>query len=373
MQRWDRTRRSFREAHEFVRKYAGGVRSSDLQRLFEREAPDIYPVLTRDLEPPVERRGLRRFLHHATRFFLGLSYQLSPLRRILFAAALVMAVAGSFEADLGGDRVGITLSAEYLLSIALLVLLLALELVDRIRVRDELEVARELQRELLPQEPPSVPGYRCAFAYRTANEIGGDYYDLRHVADGRVAVVAGDASGHGIAAGLVMVIAHSTLGLALDLDPSPRAVADLLNRVLARTGGPRAFMTLFYGLLDPDSGRMEYVCAGHPFPLLRRADGTIEELGQGALPVGLRPGLAVTPQEVRLSPGDLLLIYSDGLPEALSARRDESFGFSRIPGLLAVGGTPEEVRERVLAELERFLHGEIPGDDVSLVVLGRDA
>ena len=131
------------------------------------------------------------------------------------------------------------------MSITGLVFLLVLELADRVVVRDELEVARELQRELMPQQAPDVPGYSFAFSYRTANTIGGDYYDFLPLPDGRLALIVGDASGHGIAAGLLMAIANSSLKLGLDLDPDPAAVADVVNRALCGTGGTRAFMTLF--------------------------------------------------------------------------------------------------------------------------------
>ncbi len=100
-------------------------------------------------------------------------------------------------------------------------LLLVLELADRVVVRDELEVARELQRELLPRQAPEVPGYEFAFSYRTANTIGGDYYDFLPLEDGRLVVLMGDASGHGIAAGLLMAIANSALKLGFDADPDP--------------------------------------------------------------------------------------------------------------------------------------------------------
>ncbi|TNF76704.1 MAG: hypothetical protein EP299_05165 [Acidobacteria bacterium] len=186
--------------------------------------------------------------------------------------------------------------------------LLVIELVDRVRVRDELEVARKLQSDLLPESSPVMEPYRFAHSYRTANEVGGDYYDFQRLPDGRLALLIGDASGHGIAAGLLMAIANATLKTALDLDPEPRAVATLLNGALYRTGDRRAFMTLFYGLLEPDTGHLQYICAGHPFPLLRRAGGEIEELGEGTLPLGLRRTVEVSTKSVTIEPGDLLVL-----------------------------------------------------------------
>ena len=258
----------------------------------------------------------------------------------------------------------------FLVSIAGLTFLLALELVDRVLVRDELEVARQLQRDLLPSKTPELPGYRLAHSYRTANEIGGDYYDFLPLPDGRLALVIGDASGHGMAAGLLMAIANAALKLAIEVDPSPERVAALLNRVLCRTGDRRAFMSLFYGLLTPSSGHLEYVCAGHPFPLLRSAAGELEELGKGGLPLGIRDVVEVARAEVTLGSGDLLLLYSDGLPESVNAA-GEAFGFERLRDMLRVAGEPQAIHDRVLHALDSHLAGEPLTDDVSVVVVAK--
>ena len=200
--------------------------------------------------------------------------------------------------------------------------------------------------------------------------MGGDYYDFIELDDGRLAVLVGDASGHGMAAGLLMAIAKSCLEMAVDLDPRPVQVLHLLNRTLYRTGGRRAFMSLFYGLLDPTTGALEYASAGHPFPLLRRADGEIEELGKGGLPLGLRPKLELESNAVEIDPGDLLLLYSDGLPEAID-KNGNDFGYERMRTLLEKGGAAEEVHHRIRLALDRHLGTSEPEDDFSLVVLRR--
>jgi serine phosphatase RsbU (regulator of sigma subunit) len=250
------------------------------------------------------------------------------------------------------------------------VLLLVLELADRVVVRDELEVARELQRELLPRQAPDAPGYEFAFSYRTANTIGGDYYDFLALDDGRLVLVMGDASGHGIAAGLLMAIANSALKLGFDADPDPATAAGLVNRALCRTGGRRSFMTLFCGVLEPESGRMRFVCAGHPFPFLRKADGGITELGTGALPLGIRMELDLELHEAVIAPGDTLLLYTDGVVETLD-RAGESFGFERLQKGLAPGGPNQAIHDRVLRELDLFRGDEPVYDDCSLVVISR--
>lgn len=361
----------------FFKDYTAGLDTRDLHRLFDKDAIRAYAVLTREHEGTPEPKGrIKRLFYRIRLAFLGLSYKLTPARRMLFAGSLLAFVIGLVQdpvtASTGNTRVIVDFSPFWFsVSLALMIYLLALELVDRIRVRDELEVARELQEDLLPHDVPPIPGYDFAHSYRTANEVGGDYYDLTPLPDGRVALLVGDASGHGMAAGLVMAIANATLKTALDLDPSPELVIRLLNRTLCRTGTKRTFMSVFYALLDPTTGQMEYVCAGHPFPLLRRADGTVEELGCGGLPLGMREPLDLCSETTVLEPGDLLLLYTDGLAEALDTKGSEAFGYPRITALTRAGGSPRAVHERILRAFDSHVGDEPLRDDLTLLIAAR--
>jgi hypothetical protein len=368
---------TFQRIETFVREYTAGLSTRELQRLFDRDAQNAYSVLTREHSlAPEPAGGLKLLLFRARVVFLGLSYKLTPPRRLLFAASLLFALVGVLNVTFRGTVHGRQLSIEFsplwfLASIVSLLFLLALELVDRIRVRDELEVARELQAELLPRRVPDLPGFRFAHSYRTANEVGGDYYDFLPLPDGRLALMVGDASGHGMAAGLVMAIANATWKTALDLDPAPEPVLALLNRTLCRTRGKRTFMSVFYALLDPATGQLEYVSAGHPFPFLRRADGRVEELGQGGLPLGIREPLPYRPGTTTLAPGDLLVLYTDGLAEATDPKGSEAFGFERLQALVAVGGEPQALHDGILAAFDAHVGGEPLRDDLTLVVVAR--
>ena len=359
---------------EFYHEFTEGLTTDEVRRLFGRDAAQVYRVLTREQDLSREPAGrVKRFFFRAKIVFLGLSYKLTPARRVLFAVSIIAAVLGLFQfrARVGAQDIAVNLFPFwFLVSVAGLVFLLALELVDRVLVRDELEVARQLQRDLLPSAAPDVPGYRIAHSYRTANEIGGDYYDFLPLPDGRLVLVIGDASGHGMAAGLLMAIANAALKLAIEVDPAPERVAALLNRVLWRTGDRRAFMSLFYGLLTPATGQLEYVCAGHPFPHLRRASGEVEELGQGGLPLGIRENVEVTSADVTLSAHDLLLLYSDGLPESVNAT-GEAFGFERLRALIRTEAEPQAILDRFLRALATHIAGEPLTDDVSIVVVAR--
>lgn len=365
--------RKLGDLRRFAADYAGGLRGEDLRRLFDRDASQALDVLVGKDDSTAGRRP--GHLERARRIFLGVSYRLTPARRLLFALSLVATILGLADFNAGIRTQGLSIDFSpfwFLTAIGILFFLLALELVEQTRVRDELEVARQLQRELLPAGLVELPGCRLSHTYRTANEVGGDFYDFQALEDGRVVLMIGDASGHGIAAGLLMATAKAALGVAMDLDPRPAEVATVLNRSLCRTGDRRTFMTLFYGLLDPMSGKLDYVCAGHPFPLLRRAGGGVEELGRGGLPLGLRPQLDLRTGATELAPGDLLLLYTDGLPEALHQPTARAFGFERLPALVSPGGEPETVVQRVLAALDAYLEGSPLLDDVSLAVLALD-
>ncbi len=358
----------------FVKEFTAGLTTAELRRTVGRDARQAYQVITREQDLSVEPRGwLRRGFFRVKVVFLGLSYKLTPARRVLFAVAVLAAAFGLFKIDavIETTRVSVDFSSAWLLlSVVLLVFLLALELVDRVLVRDELEVARQLQRDLLPGTAPVIPGYTVAHSYRTANEIGGDYYDFLPLADGRIALVIGDASGHGMAAGLLMAIANAALKLAVEVDPSPERVATLLNRVLFRTGDRRAFMSLFYGVLEPTTGRLAYVCAGHPFPLLRRAAGEILELGTGSFPLGIRADVEASTSEVTIGPGDLLVLYSDGLPEAANSA-GEAFGYDALRTLLQQPAGPQVIHDRLRRALDTHVAGEQLRDDVTSVVIER--
>ncbi|MEP7008972.1 MAG: PP2C family protein-serine/threonine phosphatase [Acidobacteriota bacterium] len=367
-------RPAFAEAEGFLREYTAGMSRRELGRLFSRDATRAYDVLTRERRAGQSRDPGHRFVEGLRLAFLGLSYKLTPARRFLFAVSLLSALLTliNFQLNLGGGK---TVKVDFggisfFVAIAGLCLLVALELVDRMEVRDELEVARELQASLLPREIPPLPGYCFAHSYRTAREVGGDAYDVCRLPDGRLALMVCDATGHGMAAGLVMAIAHATIGTALDFDPSPAAVAAMVHRALRRKRRRHAFLTLFYALLDPETGRLAWVSAGHPFPLLRRADGTVEEIGAGSLPLGATETVIPPTGETTLDPGDLLVLYTDGLPEA-TTESGTTFGYDRLTRLVQLGGPPAVVHERISAAFAEHVTDEPLMDDMTLLAIGR--
>lgn len=358
-----------------------GVDRRGVRRLFDEDATQAFRALADRYDEAERPKGFERLFLDARDFFLGVAFKLSPPRRMLFLASLAAPVLGIFDLDIQIAPYSLFVDASpfwFLISIAGMTLLLALELVDRLRVRDELEVARSLQRELLPQTSPAVPGYQVAHSYHTANEIGGDYYAFVPLTEDRLAVAVGDASGHGMSAGLLMAIANAAFEAALDLDADPSAVLEMVNRTLFRTGGRRAFMSLFYGVLEPSTGRLDWANAGHPFPLVRRRSGQVEEVGHGSFPLGLRASGSVAgawPRgQIQLEPGDRLVLYSDGIPEAMGedeAGRSRDFGFDRLQALVREPASASSLHDRVLAALRGHLGEKDLRDDVTLVVIDR--
>jgi len=254
-----------------------------------------------------------------------------------------------------------------LASITLLTLLLAMELVDKINYRDELELARELQSSLIPKVLPAAPGYEIGAYNRIANMVGGDIYDFVLLPDGRLAILFGDASGHGMTAGLVMAFRTQ-----LETDPAPEAMFATLNRILCRTGGPRAFFGCVYLLLSPD-GAFSGSVAGHP-PVLRIGEGgkIRERIGIGAYPLGVKTPQTWARQSGRCEPGEALLLHSDGLPEARDGSGSE-FGDARVEASIRRSSAlpAPGLVDALAKDLNAFCGRESPEDDVSIAAIRR--
>lgn len=259
---------------------------------------------------------------------------------------------------------------------------LHLQALEKERLEREMHLAADIQRRILPREAPPVPGYDLVGWNRPARQIGGDYYDLFQRQDGRLGLVVGDVSGKGMPAALMVSTLHSALHLLLDQAGFGPELFERLNRHVLESSASNKFITLFLAVLDPASGRLDYLNAGHnPALLLRRGpagDGTaappteVEELGATGLPIGVLPGSRFQARSAILGPGDLLCIYSDGITEAESPA-DEEFGTARLLALL------REQRERPLGEALQalqaatgsFAAGLPQGDDQTVVLLRR--
>jgi serine phosphatase RsbU (regulator of sigma subunit)/CHASE1-domain containing sensor protein/anti-sigma regulatory factor (Ser/Thr protein kinase) len=240
-------------------------------------------------------------------------------------------------------------------------------------VEQELGTARSIQHALLPKDLPKLEGWKIAYHYQPAREVGGDFYDFLRLDDGRIGLVIGDVSGKGIAAALVMANTQSVLrAVARRGNIAPGRVLAEANEVLYAYIPAGTFVTCFYAVLDPESGRLVYSNAGHDPPYSQRG-GDAQELRARGMPLGLMPGMPYEEKEAVLAVGDDLLLYSDGLVEAHDPE-GEMFGFPRLRKFIMTqsAGSGEELVDFLLAELARFTGADSEQeDDITLVTLER--
>lgn len=241
---------------------------------------------------------------------------------------------------------------------------------DRERQRVELETARNIQSSILPDLPPRLNGVDLAYAYQPATEVGGDFYDVLALEDGRLALAVGDVAGHGVSSGLVMSMAKSALAVQVTFDPQVRSVFGTLNRMVYQSARKRMLTTLVYAVIDPRSRTAEYASAGHLFPYRVRASGDVVALESVAYPLGVRPSLDVTVRSEKLDAGDTLFLFSDGVVEARAENSDLMFGFDRLEQSLRrhAGGGVTALRDGVLEDLNEFTRRNAHEDDVTIVV-----
>jgi serine phosphatase RsbU (regulator of sigma subunit)/anti-sigma regulatory factor (Ser/Thr protein kinase) len=241
---------------------------------------------------------------------------------------------------------------------------------ERERIERELELARVIQQNFLPRELPELPGWQVSAFYRPAREVGGDFYDVIALGDGRIGLVVGDVTDKGVPAAMVMAATRSLLrAAALRLD-SPGAVLERVNELLCPDIPPKMFVTCLYAVLEPETGRLSFANAGHNLPCLRTAAEVLELRATG-MPLGLMPGTTYEEREAVAAPGDRLLLYSDGLVEAHGAGR-EMFGMPRLRALVADAAEDASLIDGLLAALDGFTGSEWEQeDDITIVALSR--
>jgi steroid delta-isomerase-like uncharacterized protein len=246
------------------------------------------------------------------------------------------------------------------------------ELRERERIEQELRVARSIQHASLPKEVPTLEGWQIAPFYQPAREVGGDFYDFFELEDGRVGVVVGDATGKGMPAALMAEATSNMLRAVAQAlgSSSPGEVLSRVNETLLARIPDNMFITCFYAILEPNSGRLSYANAGHDLPYVWQS-GEAEELRARGMPLGLIPGMSYEQKEIVLDAGDSALFYSDGLVEAHDPQRD-MFGFLRLRALVREHGKQESLEEALLEELYSFVgEGWEQEDDITLLTLRR--
>jgi hypothetical protein len=243
---------------------------------------------------------------------------------------------------------------------------------ERERQKVELETARRIQTSILPELPPRLNGVELSHSYLPATEVGGDFYDVLALEDGRLAVAVGDVAGHGVSSGLVMSMAKSALAVQVSFNPDVEAVFQTLNRMVYQSARKRLLTTLCYALIDPAKRQMLFASAGHLFPYRISRSGEVYALESVSYPLGVRDAIDVRVRAAELEAEDFLFLFSDGVVEARHNGSDELFGFERLERSLRrhSGGSVAELRRGVLEDLEQFVGLGPREDDLTILVLG---
>jgi phosphoserine phosphatase RsbU/P len=247
---------------------------------------------------------------------------------------------------------------------------LAREEAQRERINREIEIAREVQERLFPQTIPRLPGISLAGACRPALGVGGDYYDFIELADNRLGLAVGDVSGKGIGAALLMASLRASLrGMTLDGTQNLARLMSNVNRLVYEASTSNRYATFFFSTFDPATRELRYVNAGHNPPVILRSS-SIVELDVGGPVVGLLPNLSYQEQAVTLAPGDLLIAYTDGISEAMTAR-DEEWGQEAMIAAArsARQCSAPEIVAQIFRSADQFTAGAPQHDDMTLLIL----
>jgi sigma-B regulation protein RsbU (phosphoserine phosphatase) len=248
------------------------------------------------------------------------------------------------------------------------------EQMERERLEREQQVASEIQQRFLPATAPIVAGYELQGISFPCYEIGGDYYDFIQREDGRLVVALGDVSGKGTAAALLMSSLHAAVHAQADIHDSLVKTISAVNRYLVDSIPANRFVTLFYAELDPQNGSLSFLNAGHNPPLIVHTGGTMEQLASGGLPLGIMSNADFREGRTKLYPGDVLVIYSDGVSEATNPNGEE-FGPTRLYEVVArnLDASAGGIRDRIESALTKFCQGTPAADDITLVIVKRNA
>jgi len=382
---WGQARRGsgdpeWREVQDlFTRDLTG----KGFQELFGQEANETVQFFTREVQlgDLTERPWHQRYPLTGWRVFLAVAHRLAPWRRVLFALAVPVVLCGWIGyfvsmlgqgVWLGGFPPIFSLQGWLLISASLLLFLLVLELRDKLSLKSDLEIARQIQFGLLPFAPYVAADLHIETAMRPANTVGGDYFDLIDLGEDRLAVVIGDVAGKGMPAALLMALLQGSLRTLITAGLRGADVVTKLNAHLCANIPSNRLVTFFYGELDRTTGMLDYVNAGHNPPFILRADGPSERLAPTAMALGILPEASFELFAAELEPGDRMLLYTDGITEATNAR-DEEYGDARVERWLRDhrGADGRALIEGLVEDVVRFASPVRPRDDMTLMSVSR--
>ena len=354
-------------ARNFWQRVSEGRQIEDLWSQFAADARASYGFYGSDIDWDEIKKlpRWRRPLHVAKEFFWALLLKLTPARRVLLLASLVMLILSGSNQQM---------KFEFAAAVGFL-LLLSLELADKVTMKRDLEIAREIQTWLVPSFPPEVAGAEIAFASRPQNSVAGDYYDAFFAttagADGgKLMLVIADVAGKSIPAALLMATLQASLRTIAGEGASLADLVIRLNRyACAHSLDGRRFTTAVLAEYEPATRRLNYVNAGHNAPILRRANGDMEKLDIGGVPLGIVSAAAYETSAKDLNPGDALIFFTDGVVEAFDESGAE-FGNERW--LAAIRGLPEvtaqESLQFLMTRVDAFVGATRQSDDITCMI-----
>jgi hypothetical protein len=367
----------------FWLRMTNGMAIGDLWKQIQADARLSYRLFSQEVDtqrkPGTGR--VRHFFHMVRLFFWAIVDKLTPARRLLLVAALVMM---AMNVNIRWNSGGPHQSAQFYIgpiSVGtwgelLLLTVLVLEITDRVVMKRDLQIAKEIQGWLLPPAPPAVPGLQIAFATRPANTVAGDYYDVfprpgPNLPGGTYLIAIADVAGKSIPAAMLMATYQASLRT---LAATPGTLTDLVssmnNYACGNSQGGRRFTTTVLAEYDPASRRLTYVNAGHNPPMLLRKNGNIERLTQGGLPLGIVEGTPYASDSTTIQAGDWLAIFTDGVTEAENTAAQE-FGEARLMAALSINtaATPQVLLNGIMMDIDRFAAGMPQHDDITLMLL----
>jgi serine phosphatase RsbU (regulator of sigma subunit) len=375
----------------FFDQYVHGVTPDELHRLFTRDTPEAYRYFARgiDLDSIAAKPWYRRWLIHARLVFTAFVMRLSPARRALYGVALVAAIVGLLQLFRGIGTVRVLVfplnvylpvpewangTLWLLCGFIAVNLLILMEVADRLSLKSDLEVARDIQLAMLPAGVRTAGDATAFGVTRPANTVGGDFYDIIELGDGRLVLAVGDVAGKGSPAALLMALLLAMLRTLVDEGLDPAALAARLNAQVARHSPPSRFITLLVGVYDPRDGSLVLVNAGHLPPIVRRADGRFDGLdpAEGGLALGMFERTAYESRRLTVGPGDVLAFFTDGITEAENAagRPFDDAGLQAVIDAHA-GENPEAIGRAIVTGVERHAGHARLADDLTALILKR--
>ena len=373
----------------FFDEYTRGFDRTEFQRLFTRDAADAYKYFSRrlDLKALASEPWYRRWPTHARLFLTAFAMRLSPGRRVLYVFSMVAALFALIDLFAGFGRVDVLLfpftvslwlpqweegTSWIVLAFLAIHLLVLMEVADRLSLKSDLEIARDIQIAMLPREELTAGDARVYGATRPANTVGGDFYDMLPLSDGRLMVAVGDVAGKGSPAALLMALLLAMLRTLVDEGLEAVRLISRLNVQICRHSPGSRFITLFYAIYTPATGDLHYVNAGHLPPVLRRADGTLLRLDGGGMALGMFDSATYESHHVTIAPGDTLVLYTDGITEAenASGRAFEDHGLDTVVAT-STHNDPRIVARAIIAAVEAHAGDVRLADDLTVAVLTR--